>query len=210
MLTEEEVRTMFVEQVMTAPAVTIAPESSIGHAWTLLQEGKFRHLPVVRVGRLVGMVSDRDLRVASALSSEPLIGTIARTDVVSVQPGTPIEEAAGLMLHYKVGALPVLRDGWLVGIVTESDIFRMLTRVMGVLEPSTRLQLELGDLTSQLAEISRIAANHGVPIVSLVTEPGAAAGRRTVVLRVGTIAPEPLIRELEQAGVHMVEPTLVL
>jgi acetoin utilization protein AcuB len=207
MPTQEEL-IMFVEQVMTAPVVTVTSECSVSHAWSLLQEGKFRHLPVVRLGRLVGMVSDRDLRVASTLSEQPRIGTIARIDVVSVKPGTPIEEAAGLMLQYKVGALPVLRDGQLVGIVTESDIFRMLTRVMGVLEPSSRLQLKLSDLTIQLAEIARIAAEHRIPIVSLVTEPGGTSGGRIVVLRVGTIAPDALIRDLEQVGIRVMEPAL--
>jgi acetoin utilization protein AcuB len=96
-----------------------------------------------------------------------------------------------------------------VGIVTESDLFRMLTQVMGVLEPSTRLQLELDDPTRQLVEVTRIAFEHETPIVSLVTEPCPAGPGRLVVLRVRTIAPEPLVRDLEAAGVRVVGPALV-
>ncbi len=110
------------------------------------------------------------------------------------------------MLQHKIGALPVLQGGHVVGIVTESDIFRTMTRVMGVLEPSARVQLELTDLTRQLAEVVRITADLGVEIVSLVTEPGNSIDKRIVVLRVGTIAPGQLIREIERAGIRVMEP----
>jgi len=197
---------MFVEQVMTTPAVAVGPEAYAGDATALLQEGGFRHLPVVRFGRLIGMVSERDLRVARALDEEPRVGTIAHEDVVTVHPGTAIEDAAALMLRHKIGALPVVEDDRLVGIVTESDIFRTLIRVMGALEPSSRLQLELTDLPGQLADIARITASLNVPIVSLVTEPGGEAGHRIVVLRIGTIKPGPLIDAIERCGVRVLEP----
>lgn len=200
---------MFVEQVMTTPVITVTPETLAGPAWELLQEHHFRHLPVVRFGRLVGMVSDRDLRMARTLAEEPTVGDLGRADVTTVERDTPVEEASRLMLEQKIGALPVVQDGALVGIVTESDLFRMLTRVMGVLEPSTRLQLELDDLTRQLADVTRIAHEHQTPIVSLVTEPSPTGTARVVVLRVRTIAPEPLIRDLEAAGARVVGPVLV-
>jgi acetoin utilization protein AcuB len=200
---------MFVKQVMTAPAVTVGPESYAGEATALLQEGGFRHLPVVRYGKLVGMVSERDLRVARALVEEPRVGTIAHEDVVTVDPAAPIEDAAALMLRHKIGALPVVQHGQVIGIVTESDIFRTVIRVMGVLEPSSRLQLELTDLPGQLAEIAQITAALNVPIVSLVTEPGGERGQRTVVLRVGTIEPGPVIGALERCGIRVMEPATV-
>jgi acetoin utilization protein AcuB len=197
---------MFVEHVMTAPAVTVGPEAYAEDATALLQEGRFRHLPVVRFGKLVGMVSERDLRVARALTEEPRVGTIAHEDVVTVEPGTPVEDAAVLMLRHKIGALPVVQDGRVIGIVTESDIFRTLITVMGALQPSSRLQLELSDLPRQLADIARITAALNVPIVSLVTEPGGEAGHRIVVLRVGTIESGPLIGAIERYGVRVMEP----
>jgi acetoin utilization protein AcuB len=197
---------MFVEQVMTTQVVTVRPETMASQAWELLQEGHFRHLPVVRFDHLVGMVSDRDLRVARALAEEPTVGRLGRQDPITVEPDTPVEEASRLMLEHKIGALPVVDDGVLVGIVTESDLFRMLTRVMGVLEPSSRLQLELDEPTPQLADVTRIAYEHQTPIVSLVTEPGTHGCRRVVVLRVRTIDPEPLIRDLERAGVRVIGP----
>ncbi len=130
---------------------------------------------MARGDRLLGMVSDRDLRAALA----------------------------------RGGALPVLDRDRLAGIVTESDLVRMLARVMGVLEPSTRLQLELTAPNRQLAELSRLANERGIPTVSLVTEPGDFRSTRTVVVRVGTIAPDLLIRDLEWAGIRVTGPVPV-
>jgi CBS-domain-containing membrane protein len=110
------------------------------------------------------------------------------------------------MLRHKIGALPVVEGDRVVGIVTESDIFRTVIRVMGALEPSSRLQLALDDLPRQLAEIARITATVNIPIVSLVTEPGDEAGHRIVVLRVGTIQPGPLIGAIEHCGIRVLEP----
>jgi acetoin utilization protein AcuB len=197
---------MFVEQVMTTPVVTVTPETTANRAQDLLREGHFRHLPVVRFGRLVGMVSDRDLRAARTLAEDPPVAQIGSADVLTVQPGTPVEEASRLMLEHKIGALPVVRGGVLVGIVTESDLLQVLTRLMGVLEPSSRLQLELDEPTRQLADVTRIAQDHQIPIVSLVTEPPTPGARRVVVLRAGTIDPKPLIGDLELAGVRVVGP----
>jgi acetoin utilization protein AcuB len=200
---------MFVQQVMTASVMTVTPETTASKAWELLQDGHFRHLPVVRYGHLVGIVSDRDLRVARMLEEDPPVSRLGGSEVQTVEPGTPVEEASRLMLEYKIGALPVVRDGVLVGIVTETDLLRTLTRLMGVLEPSSRLQLELDDPTRQLAEVTQIAQAHQIPIVSLVTEPATPGCRRVVVLRVGTIDPTTLIRALERAGVRVIEPVSV-
>jgi acetoin utilization protein AcuB len=197
---------MFVEQVMTTPVVTATPETPASRARDLLGTGHFRHLPVVRYGRLVGMISDRDLRAARMLAEDPPVDRLGTADVLTVEPGTPVEEASRLMLEHKIGALPVVQHGALVGIVTESDLFRMLTRLLGVLEPSSRLQLTLDEPTRQLAELTQIAQAHQTPIVSLVTEPPTPDGRRVVVLRVGTIDPDPLIRDFERAGIRVVEP----
>ena len=205
---------MFVEQVMTSPATTVEPITRIGEAWSLMQEGRFRHLPVVEDGVLVGMVSDRDLQLAIArararMAFTPTIGQIMWRGVVTAAPATPAEEAARLLLEHKIGALPVLDGERLVGIVTESDLFRMLTRLLGVTEPSTRLQLELTSPTRQLAELTRLAGEYGVPIVSLVTGPADRYGRRTVVARLGTLDPTELLRELKMAGIGVGEPMAV-
>jgi acetoin utilization protein AcuB len=205
---------MLVDQVMTREVVTVTEDAPVGRAWKLLQEGRFRHLPVVAGDELVGMVSDRDLQLAIArvdgeTAAAGTVGAIMWRGVATTTPETPVEEASRLMLEYKIGALPVMEDERLVGIVTESDLFRMLTGMLGTGEPSTRLQFDMVSPTRELAEVTRIARDLDIPIVSLVTAPGGGWGKRTVALRIGTIAPGPFLRRLEAAGIRPSQPLAV-
>jgi acetoin utilization protein AcuB len=138
---------MIVEQVMMSPVFTIEPDASIGQAQELLQNWRCRDLPVNDRGTLVGIISDRDLRVALATADltgvQPTVGAIMHRDVVTVEPDTPIDDAARLMLRQKVGSLPVLDSEGVVGIVTESDLLALLERMVGLLEPEARIELEL-------------------------------------------------------------------
>lgn len=171
-----------------------------------MRERRFRHLPVVAHGRLVGIVSDRDVAGADART----IAQVMRTLVISVTPDTPVEVAAHLMLDNKIGALPVLGAGSadLVGIVSQTDLFEVLARLLGGEGPSTRLELRLADGPSQLATLTAVAAHQQVPITSLVmvptryhTGPG-----RVIVLRIGTMQFRPFVTALCEAGIAVDAP----
>jgi acetoin utilization protein AcuB len=195
---------MLIDSVMSRSVVTTEPSRSCQSAARLMREGRFRHLPVVSRGHLVGMVvSDRGV---TALREHCTIGEVMRTDVISVPPDTPIEVAARLMLDNKIGALPVIEDGSdaLVGIITQSDLFEVLVRLLGGSGPSTRMKVHVSDLPRQLAEITRLACEHHAPITSLVTLPAASHQRRhRIVLRVGTIVAAPIARALREAGIDL-------
>jgi acetoin utilization protein AcuB len=129
-----------------------------------------------------------------------------RTDVVSVTPDTPIEVAAQLMLENKIGALPVVENGSdeLAGIVTQSDLFEVLARLLGGKGPSTRLEVHVSDQPRQLAEIARLASEHHAPITSLVIVPSSSREpSQRIVLRVGTIVVAPFTRALREAGIDV-------
>ena len=197
---------MLVESVMTRSVLTTQPTCSVHAAAQVMHEHRFRHLPVVERGRLVGIVSDRDLVRREGLT----VGDVMRSSIVSVSPDTPVEVAARLMLDNKVGALPVLGGGTddLVGIVTQSDIFDVFVRLLGADRPTTRLEVQLTDLSRQLAEITSLAHQHGVRIASLVTLPEAAQRGRghTVVLRIETIMATRFVAELRHAGIDVAGP----
>ena len=196
---------MLVKDVMTSAVVTAEPASTIGAAARLLHEGRFRHLPVVANGRLVGIVSDRDLTAASL----PTVGDIMHSHVITTSPGTPIEAAASLLAENKIGALPVVdaSTDTLVGIISQTDLFVVLARLMRGEGPSTRLELHMLDLPRELAAVAGIAQQQRVGITSLVTIPPPGDGRRhTVIVRVGTIDPRPFITALRDAGIE-VAPT---
>jgi acetoin utilization protein AcuB len=127
---------------MTPDPVTIGPKTTVPEAHKLMKEHDFRRLPVVDDhGRLIGIVTLSDLREAGPSSATSLsifelnyllaqltIDKIMTRDVVTVSPDATIRDAANLMLKHEVGALPVMEDDKLIGIITESDIFRVIVQ----------------------------------------------------------------------------------
>ena len=126
---------MRVERIMTQNPVTVAPYDSLRRAIALMKEGSFRRLPVLENGRLVGIVTDRDVRLAANspiilrerwqdefLLDHVKVEACMTPDPITITPDSSVEEAAKLMRGRKVGGLPVVRDSELVGIITETDI----------------------------------------------------------------------------------------
>ena len=125
---------MLVRNRMSRPALTVRQDAEFQKALALMQEKKLRRLPVVDDdGRLVGIVVERDLLVAAMryLQSRVEIGDIMTRNVVTVSPDADLVDVARTMLERKIGGLPVVEDGRLVGIVTESDIFRRFVELHG-------------------------------------------------------------------------------
>jgi acetoin utilization protein AcuB len=197
---------MLLVSIMTRQVVTVAPEEPARTAVRRMEEGGFRHIPVVRDGRLAGIVSDRDLQGASAAT----VGQVMRSDVVTAAEDTPVEVAASLMAERKIGCLPVVDPARsVVGIVSQTDLFLALARILGGGTPSTRLQLILHDPASDLAFVTAQARDRGVRIVTLVTDAvdSTAADRQMVVLRIATINPGSFIASLQAAGILLDLPT---
>ncbi len=125
---------MLVRERMSAPVVTVSRDTDYQQALQLMQEKRLRRLPVVdRERRLVGIVAERDLLLAATRYPRAGVdvGEFMATDIVSATPSMDIGAAARLMLEHRVGGLPVLEGGALVGIITESDIFRRFVEMQG-------------------------------------------------------------------------------
>ncbi len=136
---------MRVEDLMTAKVFTVEPHDMIDRAFFLIQYEKVRHLPVVEKGKVVGIVSDRDMYKALGPKSNSKVieGTnshemhvipkkvmnIMRRGVITVNPDTPASEAAGIMADHKIGALPVVENDKLVGILSATDILRVFSKL---------------------------------------------------------------------------------
>lgn len=189
---------MLIEDVMQRSVVTAKPSTTLGEAWRELGRRGIRHLPVVDAGKLVGIVSDRDLKRRDFLE-RLTIGEIMTRAVVTIAPMFPVEEAARIMVTKKISALPVTEADRLVGIVTETDVLGLFVTAMGAGEPSSRLDVTVGAERSALAEIVAIVEGVGAPISSIVTL-GKRDGPREVVLRVATINPIAAVRALEAKG----------
>jgi CBS domain-containing membrane protein len=128
---------VIVREIMMGSPVTLAPDDTLDLANDVISLGRIRHIPVVENGRLVGVISGRDLMGAtanhvfglkqksrSALLKSVLIKDIMKKRVVTMDPETPIKEAARMMAEKKIGCVPVVSEGRLVGLVTTTDILR--------------------------------------------------------------------------------------
>lgn len=196
---------------MHANPVAIAPDTTIERASAIMREGSIRHLPVVEGGRIVGVVTDRDLRLAtSALAPRPCSLSTAVREVMSqpvqtTHPLDPIEAAARVMRELKIGCMPVLDGAVLVGIVTGVDILDALLRLTGVGRSSGRLEVSLTDEPGELAGLTRFLADKGINILSILSYPVGEHSGRTV-LRVATMEIRALADELREAGFEVLWP----
>jgi CBS domain-containing protein len=131
-----------VREIMMALPVTLKPDDTLDLANDVISLGRIRHIPVVDDGRLVGLLSERDLigaaathifglkqKSKSALLKSVLIRDVMKKRVVTVEPETPIKEAAHLLAEKKIGCVPVVRDGELVGLVTTTDVLRYVEAI---------------------------------------------------------------------------------
>jgi len=203
---------MLVKDVMQTHPVTGTLETRLPNLVRLLQRRGFRHLPILDGGKLVGIISDRDIKqsmVSAAtmtegrerdrLLDELTAGQIMTRTVVTIGPMFGVEEAARLMATRKISALPVTEGDRLVGIVTETDVLHLFVRAMGVLEPSSRLDVIVRDPAAGLGEIVRSIEETGSRICSVMTLE-LPTGEREVVLRLATISPGPAVAALEARG----------
>ena len=166
---------MFVRDFMTPNPLTIEPDTAYPEALSIMREKKIRRLPVLKKGKLVGIVVEKDLLSSQpspattlsihemySLLSRLKVGQFMTTPVVTATPQCPMEAAAGIMIDRKIGSLPVMEGDKLVGIITETDIFKAFVSVLGGYVEGIRLTVELPDQPGQLAKIAEdIAAVHG-------------------------------------------------
>ena len=137
---------MFVRDWMSAPAVVASASMGGPEALALMEERKLRRLPVVENRRLVGIITRGDLLQALGLYPtmwrrlDVKVSDAMKTNPVTVTSGETLEGAAQLMLDHKIGGIPVVEEGVPVGMITESDIFRALCKILGVGDKSTRLR----------------------------------------------------------------------
>jgi acetoin utilization protein AcuB len=203
---------MLVRDFMTSEVTTIGPDTPAIEALDLMTRLRIRRLPVVHDAALVGIVTKADLLQVpmaarhagaddGAIARELMVKHVMAAEAVTVAPDLTIEETAVLMRDHKIGALPVVDQGALVGIITESDIFDALIGVLGLRSGGTRLTIQQ-DNGSTLERITATVREHGARILSLTTY--RLHGINWVVVRVDAAIPLHLIQALVERGVNIV------
>jgi acetoin utilization protein AcuB len=155
---------------MTKPPVTITANDLLSEAKEKMRRGGFRRLPVVAEGKLVGIITDRDLRAHVGYLERTRANGVMTEKVRTVSPATTLEEAAQILLHYQIGGLPVVDDGRLVGIITTSDVMKAFLDTMGASQPaSNRIDFVLEGEEHGLTEASRVVSREGGEILGIGT-----------------------------------------
>ena len=206
---------LLVRTWMTRDLVTLSPEASVAEALTLCRERRIRHIPIVEEGRLVGIVSDRDLRDASpalgdaeraSTLQEIRVGDVMTREVSTADPQDPIENVAQEMYELKIGSLPVVAEEdeeKLLGIVTSSDVMRALVTLAGLPEPGCRIEVRAPNRAGILAEVAGKIQDLGVDIFSVLSDPDQRSGNRTMVFQLLTADPadpSSVMEGLKMAG----------
>ncbi|MCJ7786226.1 MAG: CBS and ACT domain-containing protein [Desulfobacterales bacterium] len=208
---------MRISDVMTKNPITVDSETLVLDAQRIMRENNIRRLPVVDKGNLVGIVTQHDLLQASpspatSLSIHELNYLLAKMKVkevmkknpITLSPDTPFEEALRFGQDKKIGSFPIMDKGKLVGIITESDIVRFLTRALGLREEGSRVTIEgLGGKLGDLEKIIAIVNQHQTIILSMISLPRPEKKDWMIVLRLKTTDPDPIVRDFKKAGFNV-------
>lgn len=204
---------MLVSDVMTRKVVAIGPDTPIRDVQALMEQRNIRHFPILQSrssaepDALIGIVSDRDVRLVGAdhprapvgLTAADPISQLMVFPVLTAHPDDPIEETAKVLRENKIGAMPVMDEGRLVGIVTGIDMLDALVRMSGVYEAASRIEVEVANRPGSLAELLRHVAARNVNVSSVMTTRGD-PDTVTFVLRVSTVDGHGLARYLRGHG----------
>jgi acetoin utilization protein AcuB len=211
---------MFVHDRMSSPAVTITPDTPFQDALKLMRDHRFRRLPVVnKKGKLVGIVSERDLLHAAPspatslsvwelhyLLSKLQVREIMTKDIITTAPETPIEEAARLMVSNKIGGLPVVDEqGGVVGVITETNIFKTFVEMFDGGHSGLRLTLKVPERKGVLAALSKAIFDLKGSIENVGSFDSDAPGERVLVVKVRDVSKGQLVSTLEALDDHVVD-----
>ena len=188
---------MFVGERMSRPVISVAPDASINDVLAMFRQEHIRRAPVMKDGKLLGIVSERDLRNASPspvttlsiwemnyLISKVKVKDVMSKKVITVDQDTPIEEAARIMADKKIGGVPVVSTGKVVGIITETDLFKILLELMGARQKSLRVTATIEEKPGQLARLTKAIAENGGDLISFGMFSGPDANSKVVTFKV--------------------------
>ena len=189
---------MLVKERMSYPVITVHPDMPIMDALDLMKKEHISRFPVIdKRGRLVGIVSKEDILHAAPsdasslnvwevnyLISKIIIKMVMTPNVVTIDEDTPLEEAARIMADNKFGGLPVLRKGKVVGIITETDLFKIFLEMLGAREQGIRLAALVPNVSGELAQLTKAVFDIGGNVLSLGTFLGEGTENREVVMKI--------------------------
>jgi acetoin utilization protein AcuB len=208
---------MRVKEMMTKNPVTVSPDTLVLDARRIMKEKNIHRLPVLEKGKLIGIVTKHDLLDAAPSPATPVsvhdlnyllskmkVKEIMKKNPVTVTPNTPFEDALRIGQEKKIGSFPVVENGKLVGITTESDIVRYLIHVLGIHEEGSRITIvELGEKLGELEKIISITNKNKTMILSMIVLPQRKKGDWMIELRLKTKNPKKIVQNFKKDGFNV-------
>ena len=209
---------MLVKDRMTSNPLRITPDTSFPEAFQIIREKRIRHLPVVdEEEKLIGIVAQTDLLHASPSKATTLnvfeinyllanlhVREVMSSPPITVSEDAPLEEAARVMVEKKIGCLPVMREGALVGMITETDIFETFVEVLGGRDASLRVTVLVPDVRGELARLAGVIARLGGNICSVARFESEEPKQCYITFRLEGVDEEALIPVLAAKGKEVV------
>ncbi|MFZ2489170.1 MAG: CBS domain-containing protein [Anaerolineae bacterium] len=196
---------MLVGERMSHPVLTVSPDMSALDAQAFMRREHIRRAPVIQNGKLVGIVTEGDLLNASPtqatllsvweisyLVSKIKVSQVMTKNVMTISEDTPIEEAARLMIDNKIGGLPVTLDGKVVGMITETDLFKIMLEMMGARQQGARISVLVPNQAGEIAALSKAIYDAGGNIIALGTFAGDDPGSAELMIKVAGVSEDTL------------------
>jgi len=189
---------MLVGERMSHPVISVSPKMPMQEAHKLMRDEKIRRLPVVNErGKMIGIITESDLLHASPsdatslsvwemnyMLSKVTVEKIMTREVITTQKDTPLEEAARKMVDNRIGGLPVVLDGEVIGIITETDLFKVFLEMLGARESGVRISVLISNIPGTLTKLTKSIFDSGGNLVALGTFMGESTENREITLKV--------------------------
>lgn len=202
---------MLVGERMNKPVITVSPDMQINEALNLMKREHIRRTPVVQDGKLIGIISDKDLLNASPspatslsvwemnyLLSKITVQDVMTKSVYTIFADTPIEEAARIMADNKIGGMPVVsKDNRVIGIITETDLFKIFLELMGAREKGVRVAVLIEEKLGQLASITKTISELGGNFIAFGQFAGSEPNNRMITFKVAGLDEEVVRKSIE-------------
>ncbi|MGE6628850.1 CBS and ACT domain-containing protein [Bacillus sp. NPDC077027] len=207
---------MIIEQIMQRDVITLRKTDTIEAAIEKMSLHRIRHIPIVsEQGSVIGMVTDRDIKSTSPSIFETEkryqfiqkpVEEIMVGETVTAHPLDFVEEISSVFYEHGIGCLPVVKRGKLVGMITKTDLLRTFVRLTGADQPGSQLEIEVEQITEDLANITAILKDHHIQILSVLVYPHANETSKVLVFRLRTIHADSVMKTIRAKGYKVLWP----
>ncbi len=205
---------MIVKEVMSKNPVTTGPTAKLRAVNKLMKANKIRHVPVIKNKKLIGIVTEKDIRYAMIPEKIPgkkipqgwnldhlKVQDIMTNNAITISQEAQVEEAARIIYSYKIGALPVMKSGKLVGIISVMDILGIFIEMMGMLKSSSRIDVLMKESQANFDKISSIIYKNDEQIISVGITPFPKDKKKSVYLfRLESCNIKPIVKGIKKEG----------